>query len=35
MVEFESMRRTGFMISDEEAANVFAQGERCVVRDED
>lgn len=32
VVDFESMKRTGFMLSDAEAAEIFAQGERCVVK---
>lgn len=35
VVDFASMRRTGFMLTDEQADEVFGQGERCVVRDEE
>ena len=35
IVDFASMRRTGFMLTDEQADEVFGQGERCVVSDEE
>mmetsp|Transcript_3642 Transcript_3642/g.7922 ORF Transcript_3642/g.7922 Transcript_3642/m.7922 type:complete len:382 (+) Transcript_3642:154-1299(+) len=35
VVDFDCMNRTGFMLSDAEAAEIFSQGERCVVRDTD
>ena len=35
VVPFESMKRTGFMLSDAEAAELFAKGERTVVLAED
>ena len=34
IVPFESMKRTGFMLSDEEAAELFAKGERTVIQEE-
>jgi len=34
-VDFSVLRREGFMLSDEEAEEIFKKGERCVVRDDD
>ena len=35
VVNFDSMQRTGFMLSDAEAAEIFSQGERSVIKDTD
>jgi broad specificity phosphatase PhoE len=33
VVDFNSMKRTGFMISDEEFSEIFKEGERSVIQD--
>lgn len=34
VIDFSTIRRTGFMLSDEDADELFRQGERSVMRDE-
>ncbi|KAL7453862.1 hypothetical protein ACHAWC_007517 [Mediolabrus comicus] len=33
VVDFNSMKRTGFMVTDEEFSEIFKEGERSVIRD--
>lgn len=33
VVDFNSMKRTGFMVTDEEFSEIFKEGERSVIQD--